>query len=95
MTEQLDLFEVTWQQEHVQAAKPVNIFEEGNRVRIKNTEELDSPCVETVSYLTDYRFGGKVGTIKRVQVGTESVSYEVLTTVGTAIVTEEEVAFIS
>ncbi|APT46609.1 hypothetical protein [Bacillus safensis] len=95
MTEQLDLFEVTGQQEQVQAAKPVAIFEEGNRVRVKNAKELDSPCVETVSYLTDYRFGGKVGTIKRVQVGTESVSYEVLTNVGAAIVTEEEVAFIS
>ncbi|MCY7796984.1 MULTISPECIES: hypothetical protein [Bacillus] len=71
------------------------IYEVGNRVRIRTAKELESPDIETVAYLTEYKFGGKVGTIKRVQVGTERVSYEVETSLGNACVTEEEIAFIS
>ncbi|MFL0442003.1 hypothetical protein [Bacillus subtilis] len=92
---QLSIFDVA--EETVKQPKQViePIYEVGNRVRIRTAKELESPDIETVAYLTEYKFGGKVGTIKRVQVGTERASYEVETSLGNACVTEEEIAFIS
>ncbi|WP_146876814.1 hypothetical protein [Bacillus subtilis] len=92
---QLSIFDAA--EETVKQPKQViePIYEVGNRVRIRTAKELESPDVETVAYLTDYKFGGKVGTIKRIQVGTVRVSYEVETSLGNACVTEEEIAFIS
>lgn len=99
---QLSIFDVA--EETVKQAKQViekvskaiePIYEVGNRVRIRAAKELESPDVETVAYLTDYKFGGKVGTITLIQVGAARVSYEVETSLGKAYVTEEELAFIS
>ncbi|MEH7117251.1 hypothetical protein V7128_07490 [Neobacillus vireti] len=87
---QLSLFDVL-DEAHPREA----IYEVGNRVRIKKAKELDNPDVETVAYLEAYSFGGKVGTIKEVKKGKKSVSYEVETSIGTAILSEGELAFIS
>lgn len=93
---QLSLFDVYEETVDTAIVKEVKaIYEEGNRVRILTAKELESPDLETIAYLTDYRYGGKVGTIKKVQIGSKGVSYEVETTIGTAYVSEGELAFIS
>lgn len=92
---QLSIFDVAEEtiKQPKQGIEP--IYEVGNRVRIRTAKELESPDVETVAYLTDYKFGGKVGAITLIQVGAARVSYEVETSLGKAYVTEEELAFIS
>ncbi|MED4819186.1 hypothetical protein P9654_04745 [Bacillus atrophaeus] len=95
--EQLSIFDIEQPKQVIEKVKNViePIYETGNRVRIRAAKELESPDVETVAYLTDYKFGGKVGTITSVQVGVTRASYEVETSLGKAYVTEEELAFIS
>jgi hypothetical protein len=84
--EQLDLF-------NIPSLEP--LYEVGNRVRIKKANELSNPDVETVAYLTEYKFGGQVGTIRSIHKSSKAISYYVETKVGTAVVSENEVAFIS
>lgn len=84
---QLDIFD------YLEPTTKEPVYEVGNKVRIKTAKELDNPAVETVAYLTDYKFGGKEGVIKDIHIG-KSISYYVDTKIGRAVVSEEELVFI-
>lgn len=85
---QMDIFDL------IEVTENEPIYEVGNRVRIKTAKEVDTEDVESIAYLTDYKYGGKVGTIKDIHIG-KSISYYVDTSIGMAVVSESELAFIS
>lgn len=87
MTEQLDLFNLTLEEEKAEEA-----FDVGDRVKIMKAQELTNPDVETVCYLET--FGGLKGTITDVHKG-KRVSYKIQTSKGDAWLHAEELAFIS
>lgn len=82
---QMDIFD------YIDSSNQEPMYEIGDRVKIKTAEELGSEDVETVAYLKDYQFGGKVGTVSYIHKGTV-ISYHVETKKGTAIVSEDELS---
>lgn len=89
---QMSIFDLEDREEIFQPLEPM--CKVGDKVRVKTSSELLNPDIETVGYLEDYGFGGQTGTIKRVQVGV-NICYYISTKLGTAVVREEELAFIS
>jgi hypothetical protein len=86
MKKQLDIFD------YLEPTVDEPMYAVGERVRIKTAGELlldGINDVETIAYMTDYKFGGQKGTIKSIHTG-KKVSYYVETKVGTAVVSEEE-----
>ncbi|MGE6629651.1 hypothetical protein [Bacillus sp. NPDC077027] len=82
---QLDIFQYLEKEE-----KTVS-FSVGDKVRVKTGDEIQKEgCtdIETISYLDDYRFGGKEGLI----IDILGLTYVVRTKIGKAYVTKEELA---